>query len=935
MGLVSQKINRIGVAGQATSIPAEYLPDNVVAGTLTNAFPSWKYGTVKRPSTTAVGQLEATTSGFENAFYHMFKGTDGNKYVSVINESGVLKVYNGSTGAAQTLYTPSGTGYLGNPQTNLMRAVTVGDYTFLVNQSKVVAAATAKYQPTWTDPVDGTDLSHPIAYVEVLQTDYSTPFIIRINDGAITVTVTTPANTSSATRASLETTKVATDLKTALEANAIFAASFVCRIDGSILIIYRNDYVSDFSIDVRDGMGEEGLRLTKDVVQSFDKLPPRAFAGSVVKIEGNPGSKKDDTWVIFENQKSDNGGSVDEFRGVWRETVKPNTPLRLDAATMPWALVKNGQIEPQKKQAALPPPPWVTAKTNSSTESTITIKLDPDAKYPQGYRIRYFLRTDSTIDYTADDGAGGVAYITGAEFATELVASFFQGPIDSGAGFSFTVLDGSPGEIIITVNKALDFSSTFTETPPAKTFWNWDLAMTPSEHVGRVLKNLTDKSSGTITANGTYHITVGGAFTGGLENIFREGDFGAVYGTQATYFVLDSIPWSDRLVGDLESSPWPSFLGRTISDVFFHENRMGFVSGEAVVMSAANDLFRLFRLTTTDVRADDPIDVKNATKVSAAFDAAVPWDTGVLLSGTTGNQFLLSGDPVMTPTSVRLDHLTSLPSTTSIRPSVVGKRVRFVRLRTDPFVDVYEIYRDRDGQIQIDELTKQNAKTIAMTAVGSNTPIKAMAADYANEFSALLARGVLGVGEVGKSIWVNCFHFDDNGAKVQNAWARWILPDYVAHMDVLDGELYVVVIRTSGTTGLYLEKIDISIPKQPFQTHQDAAAGGTNYSFAMPLQQIFWRDRDGNPKTLGRLQLRWLKVFMNGLMGQIQVQVAPKGRTTKTYTFTSADEGNSVKVPILCDSRSVTITIKDGGSSLGLAPISLEWEGFISEGRAL
>jgi hypothetical protein len=50
-------------------------------------------------------------------------------------------------------------------------------------------------------------------------------------------------------------------------------------------------------------------------------------------------------------------------------------------------------------------------------------------------------------------------------------------------------------------------------------------------------------------------------------------------------FSVSNITWSGRTKGDTLSSPDPSFVGRTLNDIFFHKNRLGFLSGENVVLS--------------------------------------------------------------------------------------------------------------------------------------------------------------------------------------------------------------------------------------------------------------------------------------------------------------------------------------------------------------
>ena len=52
--------------------------------------------------------------------------------------------------------------------------------------------------------------------------------------------------------------------------------------------------------------------------------------------------------------------------------------------------------------------------------------------------------------------------------------------------------------------------------------------------------------------------------------------------------------YSDRVVGDERTNPEPSFVGRSISGMTFFANRLGFLSEDAIIMSQAGRLSKLF-----------------------------------------------------------------------------------------------------------------------------------------------------------------------------------------------------------------------------------------------------------------------------------------------------------------------------------------------------
>ena len=90
---------------------------------------------------------------------------------------------------------------------------------------------------------------------------------------------------------------------------------------------------------------------------------------------------------------------------------------------------------------------------------------------------------------------------------------------------------------------------------------------------------------------------------------------GSSYTISSTSYDVPS--WGKRIVGDLDSSPNPSFVDSKINDIYFHRNRLGFLADENVILSRSGEIFEFFNETVTDSLDTDPIDINVAhTKVS-------------------------------------------------------------------------------------------------------------------------------------------------------------------------------------------------------------------------------------------------------------------------------------------------------------------------------
>ena len=61
-----------------------------------------------------------------------------------------------------------------------------------------------------------------------------------------------------------------------------------------------------------------------------------------------------------------------------------------------------------------------------------------------------------------------------------------------------------------------------------------------------------------------------------------------------------------------------TFTGGKIQEMFFHRNRLGFVSDEQIVMSQPGSYFNLFTVSAISFSDDNPIDI-SVSDVKPAF----------------------------------------------------------------------------------------------------------------------------------------------------------------------------------------------------------------------------------------------------------------------------------------------------------------------------
>ena len=271
---------------------------------------------------------------------------------------------------------------------------------------------------------------------------------------------------------------------------------------------------------------------------------------------------------------------------------------------------------------------------------------------------------------------------------------------------------------------------------------------------------------------------------------------GSSYTVSSTSF--DVPAFGNRTVGDLDSSPTPSFVGTKMKDIFFHRNRLGFLADENVIMSRSGEQFEFFNETVTDVLDTEVIDVNVAhTKVSI-LKHAVAFDEKLLLFSDQ-TQFILVGGASLTPGNVSVNVTTEYESLDSVSPVGSGNNV-FFGFNKGQFTGVREMYVESDGETnQGEDITANIPKYIPSEVFKF--------ANASNENILVLLSNKTGEKN---NLYIYQWFFSQ-GRRLQSAWHKWSIGasanTEILNVDFIGTTLFLVVQRSDG---VYIETIDCS-----------------------------------------------------------------------------------------------------------------------------
>lgn len=362
MPLVSQSVPSFkgGVSQQPDIIR---FPDQVTE--LINGFPNEVEGLQKRPPTIHVKRV-ADRVDTSKKKYHVINRDENEQYILQLG-SGEFQVFDLNGNARNCSFeTDEDRQYIiANKPKESLRAVTVADYTFVLNTEKVV------------DPVEGTSDSGKsdtsLAYIKNAQ--YAKTYAIYINDqyicGVITpdggeakqAVQTTTAFIARALFALMTTGKTPTgqnpdvggsydDLLNQLggrssmgySRSSVDTSRYKIEMigDSMISIANKSGWVSP-KILVKDGFGNQNALAYSGKVSAVNKLPPIAPDGYIMQISGEKKSEDDDFYVKWSDKDK-----------IWKETIAPRIPYKINPRNMPHAIVREADGSFKLKKL-----PWV------------------------------------------------------------------------------------------------------------------------------------------------------------------------------------------------------------------------------------------------------------------------------------------------------------------------------------------------------------------------------------------------------------------------------------------------------------------------------------------------------------------------------------------------------------------------------------------------
>lgn len=300
----------------------------------------------------------------------------------------------------------------------------------------------------------------------------------------------------------------------------------------------------------------------------------------------------------------------------------------------------------------------------------------------------------------------------------------------------------------------------------------------------------------------------------------------------------DDIGWKTKRAGDDVTLENPSFIGKEIVNIFFHKNRLGFLTKESIILSETADYGNFFATTAQVLPDDDPIDLFVATTDVTVLRDAVS-AAGTLILFSDDSQFVLTTavNGPLTPSNATIN--TASNYTYSSNATAVANKVYFIS-ESGGYSQLFA-YRLTEGlqTTEAEHLTSHIPSYIpenVSQVVGHST----------------LGHVFVHSEETPNNIYV-LNTFVKGGTDAQNAFHKWTFGFDVINMAIINNRLVLHGVESDGSTELL--GMTLEIPGDiTAVTYQDE--GYDPYVSRIKMSKFHVKDAKGNGTNRGRTQIR-------------------------------------------------------------------------------
>lgn len=822
---------------------------------LDNLIPDITEGLVKRPSSQYVNSLTGATS--TGVWFSYYRDQSEGAYIGQVQRNGSVNVWRVSDGSPQQV-TGSASSYLTHTSISDLKFLTVADTTFVTNTTKTVSHRAGQFSPTRGASV-GRSAEHYQAFVELRQVSHGREYSFDVASPTAVDEFVNNSNRGVVTKISLGD-KTDSPFYQPTKTNPVTDPT------GEVVTIDRNASVNS-GANTYQGLDPELPYQGTGVFEINNGSAPGS--GMVVRLTV--------TGQVNLSKYAGENINGDEYVGLYNTNVEllhgGNDYAPSDVTVVLKGVthtIKIEEVQPVKTKKDLgtyrPKPTSFDPNHTISPDTILDLDKADAAITPHVQKIGngFFLSHETAFNVTTTQP--DLWRITSTE-----VNDVSELPRQCKHGMVVKVVNSSESQ-------EDDFYLKFVGENDLDGPGKWEETIEP----GRLLGFDTDtlpiliQRQQDINGNITFNVS---------KPLKQDG----------------TVAWEDRYVGDDNTNPFPTFLGKKISQTFFHRNRLGFLCEDNIILSQADEIYNFFNNTALVVSGNDPIDIQSSSTQPTKFVDCIETNTGLVVFGET-QQFMLHTDSdSLTPDTAKLSNISTYRYSPQTTPISLGTTIGFLDTAGSysRFFEMFDI--KREGEPQLVDVTKVVSKLLP-----SGIDILSISRENNTIF----------FSEKGERIMYLYRYFNTGSERLQGSWFRWDFPFDIAYTFVLDDNLYLV----DTSYKLYVLNLQPQILNQTINGYSNSPSDlftTTTYDkYALLLQTQIHLDAaqfltaGAYNSTDNTTAVSWPNYIINGIFSRIYVYAVDantgeifktKSRTGTDFTFHGNFAGNAIIIGYAID----------------------------------
>ena len=765
-----------------------------------NALSSVAGGLRKRPNTRHVAKLLDTAIS-SDSFVHFINRSDSEKYV-LIHDGQVIRAWNIITGKPATIngagsysYTPPAENYLYAPSPKYsLKGLTVSDNTFILNTKHSVYLNQNK-----TDPLDKE------ALVFIKQGDYGKQYKVKVDamptSFANHVSATAIVGLVRYTQSSWDNGGQIRPSRSANWTPMRYYTRYAWRVNSVALTSLNGAPLGGAGY-----YAPPNVTISSSTGVSVDPVLRANMNGSVIN-----GTNIGSISVQNASQNSIAGlGSRSQYSRTYYGETAPTVSVIISPSTSTTSGVIELSGECLSGKAASSSTQYPRSASTENISALLATGTDRGGM--AGYSAT------KPMDGTDADEIGSRFTVTRKN---NLIVMTKRGNWDG--DFTITTEDGLSNTGMQSVYKEIDSISSLPlfAKNGFKVKVKGDLDLDQDDYYVEFITN-----SGGEFGEGSWNECAGYDIEKGFDSASMPV---SVVNNDLNAFTIEPLSFSDRTAGDEFSNPNPSFVGTTISSMFFFKNRLGFLSKDNVILGEAgigainNDSgifeYNFFRKTVSSLLDDDVIDVSVSSAKIVDLTKAVGFQENLILFSSNG-QFVMKGGELLTPKTVAITPVTNFDYEDSVPPLALGSfiyypftRGKFTGLRE------FTVNANTDNYDSV-EITEHVPSYIPRNIVE-------MKGTTAEDMIVMLSDNENDTLYIYNYFW-------NNNQKVLSAWSKFTFTGEIRGIEFIESTLYAVIVN-NGETNLVELPLESGLTDEAgFVTHLDmrcyktVAQGGTS-----------------------------------------------------------------------------------------------------------